>query len=96
MLSYPGCHLCRVRVLKIKIVINCNLLTFSKVIACNHNSDVSLITVIKCNKLQGKNGRINNNFQLLFNYFSYLISYDIQSPKVIIDTSDIAKFVVFS
>ena len=33
----------------IKIVINCNLITFSEVIACNCNSDISLITVIECN-----------------------------------------------
>ena len=33
----------------IKIVINCNLITFSKVIACNYNHYISLITVIECN-----------------------------------------------
>ena len=32
-----------------KIVINCNLITFSKVIACNCNLDISLITEIECN-----------------------------------------------
>ena len=40
---------CRVGVIKILIVINCNLITFSKVIACNCNKDISLITVIECN-----------------------------------------------
>ena len=30
-------ELCRVGVIKIVIVINCNLITFSKVIACNCN-----------------------------------------------------------
>ena len=39
----------RVGVIKIVIVINCNLITFSKVIACNCNEDVSLITVIESN-----------------------------------------------
>ena len=39
----------RVREIKIVIVINCNLITFSKVIACNCSSDISLITVIECN-----------------------------------------------
>ena len=39
----------RVEVIKIVIVINCNLITFSKVIACNCNLDISLITVIECN-----------------------------------------------
>ena len=32
-----------------KIVINNNLITFSKLIVCNCNSDISLITVIECN-----------------------------------------------
>ena len=32
---------CRVGVIKIVIVINCNLITFSKVIACNCNLDIS-------------------------------------------------------
>ena len=36
-------------VIKIVIVINHNLITFSKVITCNCNSDISLITVIECN-----------------------------------------------
>ena len=35
--------------IKILIVINCILITFSKVIACNCNLDISLITVIECN-----------------------------------------------
>ena len=39
----------RVGVIKIVIVINCNSITFSKVIACNCNCDFSLITVIECN-----------------------------------------------
>ena len=39
----------RVGVIKIVIVINCNLITFSKVIACNCNKYISLITVIECN-----------------------------------------------
>ena len=39
----------RVGEIKIVIVINCNLITFSKVIACNCNYDISLITVIECN-----------------------------------------------
>ena len=33
----------------IKIVFNSNSTTFSKVIACNCNSDISLIAVIECN-----------------------------------------------
>ena len=33
---------------------NCILITFSKVIACNCNPDISLITVIECNYLQGQ------------------------------------------
>ena len=39
----------RVGMIKIVIVIHCNLITFSKVIACNCNSDISLITIIECN-----------------------------------------------
>ena len=39
----------RVGVIKIVIVINCNFITFSKVIAGNCNEDISLITVIECN-----------------------------------------------
>ena len=38
-----------VGVIKIVIVINCNLITFSKVIACNCNQYVTLIIVIECN-----------------------------------------------
>ena len=36
-LAVVGCQLVRVGVIKIVIVINCNLITFSKVIACNCN-----------------------------------------------------------
>ena len=39
----------RVGVIKTVIVINCNLITFSKVIACNCNSDITVIIVIECN-----------------------------------------------
>ena len=48
--SYTGSETdIRVGVIKIVIVINCNLITFSKVIAFNCNSEISLITVIECN-----------------------------------------------
>ena len=44
-----SCHEDRVGVINSVIVINCHLITFSKVIACNCNKDISLITVIECN-----------------------------------------------
>ena len=46
----------RDRVFKIVIVLNCNLITFSKVMARNCNSDISKITVIEWNLLQSQNG----------------------------------------
>ena len=50
----------------IVIVINCNLVAFSKVITCNYNLDISLITVIDCKTTRSKMGVIDNYFQLLF------------------------------
>ena len=46
--------LTRVGVIKIVIVINCNVITFSKVIACNCNQAIYSIKVIECNYLQGQ------------------------------------------
>ena len=48
-MPYKNNHRIRVGVIKIVIVINCNLITFSNVNACNCNEDISLITVIECN-----------------------------------------------
>ena len=39
----------RIGVIQIVIVINCISITFSKVIACNCNSDVTVIIVFECN-----------------------------------------------
>ena len=41
--------LCRVGVIKIVIVFNCNLITFSNLNAYNCKQDIYLITVTECN-----------------------------------------------
>ena len=53
---------CRVGVIIIEIVINCKCITFSKVIVCNFNSDISLITLLNAINNIIKIGVINNYF----------------------------------
>ena len=68
--TYITSLIAKTRVGVIAIVIVINLITFSKVIARNCNSDIFLIQKLKVMDINVKMGVINNYFQLLFNYFS--------------------------
>ena len=55
-LEHSAILLTRVGIIKIEKLsaIICNLIIFSKVIACNCNSDISLVTILECYQLQGQ------------------------------------------
>ena len=59
----------RVGVFTNVIVMNCILITFTQVIACNCNAEFSLITVLNVINYMVKK-KVINYFQLLLIYFS--------------------------